>query len=229
MNELTYDKFERYYKGLMNQDEASEFSTELQSNDELKSQFKDYKIAMLAIQESIAYDLRNQFKSLDQEASPANKSIRIIKMASKWAAIAAGIFILLVAGTAWYEVHVLDSMVDDQLFYAYTVETLRSDEQQNSDIATQLEKADFHYTQGEYDDAIALYRIIQQNNESDITRFIAAAEFHECMALYQLEGRHPSFDLLLNKIADDDAHLYSKKAKIFRDQLNKTLVKAIKG
>jgi tetratricopeptide (TPR) repeat protein len=229
MNELIYDKFERYYKGLMSDAEANEFAEDLEQDQELKSQFSNYKIAILAIEQSIATDIKSKFQRLDADKSPAGRTARIIRLLTKWAAVAVVLLICVLAVSAWYEVSVLNRLVENELFFAYKVETLRTDEQQYSDLGTQLEKADYYYEQGNYDDAIALYRLIQQNQEIGNNMIVAAAEFHECMALYRSQGRHPSFDLLLDRIAEDVNHPHFKKAYTFRDQLNKKLVNLVKG
>ena len=228
MNELIYDKFERYHKGLMGEMEAKEFAAELERDERLESHYREYKIALKAIDVSIADDLRKQFRLSDQASSPAGRTIRVVKMAARWAAVAAVVLSAALAVTTWYEVSSLNNMVENELFYAYKTETLRSDQQSSSDLAAQLEKADYLYVQKEYEEAIALYRLIQQEASPDDI-LVSAATFHECLALYRSKGRHPSFEKLLDRIADDAGHPYQKKASAFREQLNKTVVRLLKG
>lgn len=229
MNELIYDKFDRYYRSKMTSEEAKSFEIELTQNDETRLEYQKYLLAIDAIEESIANDLREKFQSWDASDDRSRTGGSIVLMITRWAAAAVVMIGLFSGGLAAYQINQVNQLVENDLFHAYSY-TLRSQEtdESNEKVKSELELADKYFEQSQYGQALQMYRAIQQNTTAP-DDLVDKAEFHECLALYHLKGRHPAFEESLNQIADDSDHIYHEKASDFREKLNKTLVRFFKG
>lgn len=229
MNELIYDKFDRYYRSKMTSEEVKSFEIELTQNDETRHEYQKYLLAIDAIEESIADDLRDKFESWDASQEHTRSSGSIVLMITRWAAAAVILIGLFSGGLAAYQINEVNHLVENDLFHAYSY-TLRSQENEARDkeVKSQLELADKYFEQSNFNQALEIYQAIQQNMDAP-EDLVDKAEFHECLALYHLNGRHPAFEESLNQIAEDQDHVYHEKAREFREKLNKTLVRFFKG
>lgn len=226
MNELIYDKFERYSKGVMSSSEKNAFESELSQDVDLRAEYNNYLIALEAIELEVARDLKQKFVQWRHAGS--GRRGRIIPLALKLSAAAAITLVFFTAMLGVIQVRDLDRAIAEEMFDAYDNTSRAGGDSEIFPLYDQLELADILYTRGDFADALESYRSIQETSTSD-TEIFQAAQFRECLAMYQLNGRHPAFEELLNVIADDDSHLYVRQARQLREKLNKTLVRLIKG
>ena len=146
---------------------------------------------------------------------------------SAWVLLATFIILCL---QAWHELSTLSRMTG-QGFTPFKVSPTGASDipEESSAAASYLQKGDWHFEKGEYDKAIQNYRLLQQS-EGASSHLVEMSEWHECLALYHLNGASdPSFRQLLDNLSKQRAHQYQHKALDLKDQLDHFLVGLLKG
>ena len=227
MNELIYDRFERYNKGLLSSYEKQALETELEHDQGLKRAYQDYLKGVEAIDVSIEADLRLQINEWERQNNTNGSFFQKAMKLMRWVLIFAILTVISMIGVAFYQSKYVDQLIKEA-FEPYTLQTAMADQANGQLSSRRMELADIKFSQSQYQEAIQDYVTIQQSQDTDI-ELRQLAEFHESLALYHSKGRHPGFDKLLNVIAQNPDHLKHEEAARLRDHLDRFLVKLIKG
>ena len=134
--------------------------------------------------------------------------------------------VLLLGFQVWHEVSSLDKLVGSAFQEYKAPPAGASDMPVDSRIdINMLEEADHAFLHDKFDRAIELYRILQQRN--GVNQIIRqTAEFHECLALYHVNGSDdPSFRQLLQSLASDKDHRFTSRAQDLKAQLEHPIIK----
>ncbi len=195
---------EKYVDGQMTAEEVRDFQERINAEPAIASAVKAYQISLDAVDLLVEDHLDKKLASLRLEVQ--SSPIKKLNPWKKWGAIAASFLILIFAAGGIYSNQFSSKNLSQNYFERYEAAT-RSD---NTDPAMQS------FQEGNYQDAIQLFRAAVQNDPDDMTsRFYLAQSYFE-MGEYELASKE--FEAVYN--SDDIRYREAAQWNAVLSQIN---------
>ena len=202
------EKIENYLLGAMSEKEATQFENELQDSPALRNQVAEMKALILGIQETSVKEQMQQFHSSMQQPAGhdiTKKTGKTIPLPfKKTFLMAASILFIICIGTLWY----LQSGSSHQKLYSnyYRPDPGLMTVMSGAASDYDFEKAMVEYKAGEYDKALAAWKLKLKNSPVNDTLwyFIGAA--------YQAQEQFDSAKKYLQAVARNPKSIFQKEA-----------------
>ncbi len=242
------EKFEAYYLQKMNSDERENFQARLQSDEKLDKQYLGFTSLMEALEREIAGELRQKMQQWENESSSERKS-KVFPL-YKILSIAAGILLLigfisiniLYSDSAIHRqnkadfvlspTRTADNSVINPYFHVYNAYTLgnyteaiklaeKIDSKNNYYGVSLVLQAKAYASLQEPQRAQEYYlkalNYFQGQNEQVSKEF---TDYNYLLFLFKNKDKVPGYKKQLQYILDHPDHLFYKKAKTFKEELD---------